>query len=261
MSLSEETKLAFETWPEWRLALDEPPTMIRRLSGGSTNQLYLLKAAGLRLVLRVNHQDSATLGIDRQREEQILDRVQGKAFMPVVFYCNAKQRVLVTEYIEGYQWQPDALSDPVKVDSLVELIEQIHSVKKDIPPFDYAAHLQGYWQRLLESKAPFPMSALKLYKGIEAGLPAFQAAIKDPVLCHHDLTPENIIERGDGQLVVLDWEYAGGGSALVEAMGVARYWQNPDLTERITGNADGQETIQLAQDIVDFYELAWSLLR
>ena len=56
MALSEETMLAFDTWPEWRLALDQPPTIIRRLSGGSTNQLYLLKAAGLRLVLRVNHE-------------------------------------------------------------------------------------------------------------------------------------------------------------------------------------------------------------
>jgi len=31
-----------------------------------------------------------------------------------------------------------------------------------------------------------------------------------PVLCHHDLIPENILETDDG-LVLLDWEYASLG--------------------------------------------------
>ncbi len=261
MSLSEAAQTAFDTWPEWRLPLNDPPTIIRRLTGGLTNELFLLKAAGLRLVLRVNHEDGESLGIDRQREQQILDLIQGKAFAPVVFHCDATKRVLVTEYIEGYQWQPDELADPLKADSLVDLITQIHNVKQGVPLFDYEAHLRSYWQRLLESDQPFPMSALKLYKNIEAGLPEFQGAIKDPVLCHHDLIPANIIEQGEGQLVVLDWEYAGGGSALVDAMGVARYWQNPELTARITDQGVAEETQQLARDIVNFYEMAWLLLR
>lgn len=261
MSLSEAAKSAFDTWPQWRLALDQPPTIIRRLTGGLTNELFLLKAAGLRLALRVNHEDGDLLGVDRYREQQILEQIQGKPFAPVVFHCDASRRVLVTEYIEGYQWRPDELCDPLKADSLVDLISQIHSVKQGIPVFDYGAHLRSYWQQLLESNQPFPMSALKLYKTIEAGLPAFQAAIKEPVLCHHDLIPANIIERDEGQLVVLDWEYAGGGSALVDAMGVARYWQNPELAARITDGGVDEATLQLARDIVDFYEMAWSILR
>ena len=260
MSLSDATRLAFDTWPQWRLALDEPPTIIRRLPGGLTNQLYLLKAAGLRLVLRVNNKDSDLLGIDRQREQQILEQIQGESFAPVVFYCDPEQQVLVTEYIEGYQWQPEDLKDEGKLDSLLELIRLIHRVKRDIPPFDYAAHLKAYMQRLLESKQPFPMSALKLYKGIETGLPAFEAAIKEPVLCHHDLTPENIIETDDGRMIVLDWEYAGGGSLLIEAMGVARYWNSPELSAGLIDPASSEVTLQLARDIVDFCDLAWGVL-
>lgn len=261
MSMSDADHIAFDTWPEWRLALDSPPSMIRRLAGGLTNQNYLLKAAGLRLVMRVNHSDSTGLGIDRQREQEILEKISGKAFAPVVFYCDPARGVLVTQYIEGYQWQPNELADTIKVDSLVNLVRQIHEISEHIPPFDYGAHVRNYWQQLLESNQPFPMTALKLYRSIEARLPDFQEAIKEPVLCHHDLTPANIIENSDGQLLVLDWEYAGAGSPLIEAVGLARYWQHPDLATRIHTRAEDKETLQLAEDIVDFYELAWSLLR
>ncbi len=261
MSLSDETRIALETWPEWRLALDNPPTMIRRLSGGLTNQHYLLKAGGLRVVMRVNQVDSGRLGIDRRREQKVHEGLAGKAFAPVIFYCNPEQGVLVTQYIEGRQWQPDDLDDPDKLSNLLALIADIHSVKKAIPPFDYSAHVRNYWQRLCESRQPFPMAALKLYRSIESRLPEFQSAITDPVLCHHDLTPANIIETGEGQLMVLDWEYAGAGLPLVEAIGVSRYWQKPELTEKIMGTSESAPFQQLARDIVEFYELAWPLLR
>lgn len=261
MSLSDITQIAFDTWPEWRLALDKPPTIIRRLPGGLTNQHYLLKAGGLRVVMRVNQVDSARLGIDRWREQKIYEQLAGKVFAPVIFYCNPGQGVLVTEYIEGTQWRPNDLADPEKFANLLALIVDIHSIKKDIPAFDYGAHVRNYWQRLCESKQPFPMAALKLYRSIEARLPEFQAAIKEPVLCHHDLTPANIIETGEGQLMVLDWEYAGAGLPLVEAIGVSRYWQKPELAEKIIGTSEPAPFQQLAMDIVEFYELAWPLLR
>ena len=261
MPLSLAARTAFDTWPQWHLALDGPPTIIRRLPGGLTNTHYLLKANGLRVVMRINNPDASRLGIDRQREQQILEQINGKPFAPVVFYCSAEQGVLVTEYVEGVQWRADTLDDPVKIDSLIALIEQIHSVCTAIPAFDYSAHLRNYWQRLLDSDQPFPMAAQRLYRRIEPQLPAFQAAITQPVLCHHDLTPANIIENADGQLIVLDWEYAGGGLALIEAIGASRYWQNIAFSERILEHNEDNEALELAGEIVDFYELAWTLLR
>ncbi len=261
MPLSDIARTAFDTWPQWSLALDSPPTIIRRLVGGLTNQHYLLKANGLRVVLRVNNPDAARLGINRQREQTVLEQISDKPFAPAVFYCAPQNGVLVTEYVEGIKWQRDSLDDPLKIDNLIELIDQIHAVNTAIPTFDYSAHVRHYWQRLLESVQPFPMAAQRLFRRIESQLPAFQAAITQPVLCHHDLTPANIIENAEGQLMVLDWEYAGGGLALIEAIGVSRHWQNVNLSERILERNEDNEALQLAGDIIDFYELAWRLLR
>lgn len=261
MPFSNTAQQAFDTWPQWHLPLDKPPTIIRRVTGGRTNQHYLLKAAGRRVVMRVNNRDTARLGIDRAREQRILEQIQGQPFAPVVFYCRADEGVLVTEYIAGRQWQAGELSQRCKEDSLVELVKQIHGCQADIPDFDYCAHAQNYWQRLLACEQPFPMSALRLYRGLESRLPAFQQAINEPVLCHHDLTPANIIETGEGQLKVLDWEYAGRGAGLVDALGAARFWQKAGLMDRITRPEGSTGMRQTAQDLVDFYELAWSLLR
>ncbi|PCJ36634.1 MAG: hypothetical protein COA75_07600 [Cellvibrionales bacterium] len=261
MPFSEAARTAFDTWPQWRLALDCPPTIIRRLPGGLTNQHYLLKAGGLRVVMRINNPDATRLGINRQREQKILEQINGKAFAPVVFYCEPQDGVLVTEYVEGTQWQPDSLDNPVKIDMLLELMTQIHAVSTGIPLFDYSAHVRNYWQRLLDNDQPFPMSAQRLYRRIESRLSAFQTAIKQPVLCHHDLTPANIIENSEGQLIVLDWEYAGAGLPLIEAIGASRYWQNIAFSECILKHDEENEALELAGDIVDFYELAWQHLR
>lgn len=261
MPLSDTARTAFDTWPQWSLALDSPPIILRRLPGGLTNQHYLLKAGGLRVVMRINNPNAARLGIDRQREQKILEQINGKAFAPTIFYCEPQQGVLVTQYVEGIQWQADSLDNPLKIDSLLELITQIHGVCTDIPFFDYSAHVRNYWQRLRESEQPFPMSVQRLYRRIESRLAAFQAAIKHPVLCHHDLTPANIIENVSGQLIVLDWEYAGGGLPLIEAIGASRYWQNIAFSERILEHDEDNEALELAGNIVDFYELAWKHLR
>lgn len=264
MAMSEASKTAFDTWPEWQLPLGEPPTIIRRLSGGLTNELYLLKGAGLRLVMRVNT-NQVLAGIDRFREQKILENIQGRPFAPVVFYCNPARQILVTQYIEGYHWRAGDMSEPEKLERLVSLIQHIQEHGKGIPLFDYQGCLQDYWQQLLESNKPFPMAAHRLYKGIEERLPAFQQNMEEgagvAVLCHHDLTPTNVIETDAGQLIVLDWEYAGAGSALIEALWLTRFWEAPELMARLTGREVNEESLALARDVVAFYDLAWSLLR
>lgn len=262
--MSEASRAAFDTWPQWRLPLGEPPTLIRRLGGGLTNELFLLKASGLRLVMRVNAGQTIT-GVDRLREHKILNQIQGRPFAPVVFHCDPEQRVLVTQYIEGYHWQPEDLADSEKMDRLVRLVGQIQQHGEGIPRFDYLGCLRDYWQQLLESNKPFPMAAHRLYKSIEERLSSSPLSAGEgngkTVLCHHDLTPANIIETEAGELMVLDWEYAGLGSNLIEALWLARYWQAPDLSVRIAGRDASEESLSLARAIVEFYDLAWSLIR
>lgn len=248
--------MGLNTWPEWRLALDNTPTIIRPVLASKTH--YLLNAAGMRLVLRTDVPGNSS-SISRQNEHVILEVIQGKPFAPVVFYSNVDKGILVTEYIEGYQWQPDELTDSIKVDSLVELVGQIHQITQGIPPYDYGTQISNYWKQLLDSDEPFPMSALKMYRDLEQGMGHIQAAMGQPVLCHHNLVPGNIIEDSTGQLKVLGWKFAGAGSPVIDAVGLGRSWRNPELTTRLI-EAESIEAHPMAQQIIDFYELVLPLL-
>ena len=260
MSLPDVIQIAFDTWPNWRLALDSPPTIIRSLPSGRGDLQYLLNAGGFRLVLRAVRAGQERSEADRYREQVVLDSIVGKPFTPIVFYCEPDRGVVVTEYLEGTHWCADDLDDPVKMDSLVDLIGAIHSIASDMPIFDYGVEVRSSWQRLMDSGNPVPMAALKMYRSIEESLVEFQSSARESVLCHHGLTPENIIETSEGQLVVLDWRDAGGGSPVIEAVGLGRYWQSPELVSRLLGGGEdvadyNVEAHELAQSMESFHQL------
>ena len=268
MSLSTAARAAFNTWPEWRIAQDKPPTIIRRLQGEGDSHHYLLKTNGLRVVLRINDSSHKSDDIDRHQECEILEQINGLPFSPTVFYCCPDKGVLVTAYIEGQQWQADSAADPMKIEKLLDLRAQIHAVGKVRAQYNYAAQLRSHWQKMLNSKRPFPMTAQRQYRKIQARLPNFQTNTQPLVLCHHNLTPKNIIENAEGQLIVLNWEYAGGGLPLIEAIHLRRHWPIPELDEESKGRCRGEAlahpkndgAFELAQDIADFYQLAWSVI-
>jgi thiamine kinase-like enzyme len=255
LPLSEKVHLAFGTWPEWRLALDQPPTIIRPLSSRKDNRHYLLNAGGFRLVLRINIGENNKPDVATEREYAILEAIDSKPFAPTVFYNDQGKDVLVTEFIEGYQWQPDDLSDTSKRDSLIELVSDIHAVKHQIPAFNYSDQLRRRWQKLLDSNEPFPMEALKMFRDLESALADLEATITQPVLCHHDLTPGNIIADASGQLKVMNWTNAGAGSPIIEAFWLADAWQNRDLVNSLLGGDESTHTHLLAQRLLDFYRL------
>ena len=52
----------------------------------------------------------------------------------------------------------------------------------------------------------------------------WQAKQTNQVLCHHDLTPENILETKQG-IKIIDWEYSGRGHREFDAI---RLLRDPD---------------------------------
>lgn len=257
MPISERVQAAVDTWPRWQLALERPPQIIKPLTGGLTNQCYLLKADGHRLVLRVNAINSLRLGIDRSREREILAALAGRDFAPQVYYCEPDEQVLVTEYVEGRHWLPgDVAQRPDKQSELLSLIEKIHGCDIPTAVFDYASHVRQYWQQLCAGQAPVPLATYHLYRTIEPLLDEFQRGIEKAVLCHHDFSPTNIIEDDSGRLVVLDWEFAGRGEQLMDFAALGQAW---NLTDALPRPLCAQRR-QLAEQITRFLNQIWPLL-
>lgn len=155
-------------------------------------------------MLRVNNPDASKLGVNRQTEITILKKLQSTDFVPRFYFADSG--FLVREYIEGFALDDASITDPDIKKQIENALKVIQSVKfTDLDPRNYEAYCREYCNQL---------SPVYLDKTIRQAL--FQIARNidtqnwTPVLCHHDLIPENIIMNSRG-LFIIDWEYASLG--------------------------------------------------
>ncbi|WP_185233893.1 choline/ethanolamine kinase family protein [Teredinibacter franksiae] len=213
---------ALSTWHSWHVELSSQPRVLRDLSSGTTNSSYIVgsdkRKDGIswpagnqkKYCLRLNADNSTVLGIKRETEYTILEQLKGTGLSPKILHYNTKLDFCVFEYITGRSWSRSDLTRLTQRRRLEELLTQVQRVRVKVPACDYLAYVQNYLNQI-ERLAP---DSLRVFGD---ALPEFLAELKTfmvsgwtPVLCHHDLIPENILETDDG-LVLLDWEYASLG--------------------------------------------------
>lgn len=200
------------------------PRLIRALQGGRTNQSFLVECGAHLGVVRINAHNSANLGIDRERELSLLRLLQSLECVPRVWF--ASQEVLVTEFVDGRQWHGYSLQQPRLRRRLARLIERLQGITltASMPRFSYRVHCENYLQQL-EDTFPDGAAVVALAATLDEG-------DWQPVICHHDLVPENIVETERG-LVLLDWEYAGWGHPAMDGVRLyGRDFPHPD-TEKV----------------------------
>ena len=101
-------------WQNWDAALSCAPSIASKLSGGLTNQTYLLNSNIGQLVLRIHHPNSGDLGINRHRESVILRFLGSLNIGPNIVYQHPDHQYLVYSYIDGSVWSEADLTQPAK---------------------------------------------------------------------------------------------------------------------------------------------------
>jgi thiamine kinase-like enzyme len=155
-------------------------------------------------VLRVNNPQAHKLGVNRKSEITILKTLQSTDFVPRFYFADSS--ILVTEYIDGRALDAEAaLKSEIK-----KQIEQNLAVLQsfeftDIDFLNYESYLREYCKQLNEKDLDINIrqALFRIARSVDN-----QDWI--PVLCHHDLIPENIIQGPKG-LFFIDWEYAAFG--------------------------------------------------
>ena len=211
MQLLQQTLANWRQWNTDSGELTAQPTQVRQLTGGRTNRSFLVAQGDFKAVVRINALNSASLGIDRQREGIILESLQSTGTVPKILYRT--DQVLVSVFHEGRSWGEEDSRSSEQMAALNQLLQRIQGVEvAQLQRRNYVQYCQAYIDQL---GSAFAIEGLQ--QTILTAAAAIDAADWHAVICHHDLVPENILVTADG-LIVLDWEYAALGHPALDAL-------------------------------------------
>ncbi|HNT75426.1 MAG TPA: choline/ethanolamine kinase family protein [Anaerolineae bacterium] len=184
-------------------------TQVERLEG-LTNQNYLVTLDGERLVVRLSRENAAALGINRELEWEALSAAAAAGIAPEVVHIILPEGHLVTRYIHGHHWTLAEWRDPVNLRRLVEKVKQLHSLPPVRATFSPFQRVETSIERARTLGVLFPPDFDRFIQAMQA-IRQDQQADPYPWLrfCHNDLFCVNVMD--DGQVRLLDWEFAGMG--------------------------------------------------
>lgn len=192
----------------------------RPLSGGITNQNFVVEDAGERYFVRIGD-DIPIHGVMRFNELAASRAAADAGISPPVVHH--EPGALVLGFVEGETLDEAKVREQRNLERIVPLIKRCH---EDIPYHlrgpslvfwvfqvlrDYAGTLRDGSSRML----PELPRLLEIAARLEEAVGPVRL-----VFGHNDLLPANFIDDGD-RLWLVDWDYAGFNSALFDLGGLA----------------------------------------
>jgi thiamine kinase len=180
-----------------------------RIKHGLTNESWLVRAGGDAVVVRISNTAQNALQIDRDSEAGILAATAAAGIGPPVLLCEPARHVLVTRYL-GATWTREDATRERNIERLARLLRRLHGLA--VPPgvhrVELISSVEGYLDTLDEHGARSELTALSLRERARRVAGKLRES-RIACLCHNDVHHLNIID--DGELRLIDWEYAGRG--------------------------------------------------
>lgn len=236
------------------------------LTGGITNHNFRVRFGGRETVLRIPGKDTALLGISRDAERLAAERAAVLGIAPALL--DAGEDHLVCELIEGGPIDGDRLRR--RPDSAAQALRAFHDCGLQLPASFWVPDLLDRYAEIVGERGgqlpPRYAQARSLAGRIAAVLP-----LSEPVACHDDLLPGNVLarDRDPDRAVLVDWEYAGMGHRMFDLGNLAVNNEFDDAAEErllaaYFGRAptDGQRAaLKLMRIMSDAREGAWGVVQ
>lgn len=172
---------------------------------------------GRRHVLRVATRGAPAL-LDIVTEARAMIAAANAGVAPAVVAIDADRGTLLAEYRAGTPWQGADTRDPQNLARLAALLRTLHAVRVDLPVFAAERVATGYLVRL-GAAVRGDARAARWGDELVALARRYDAEYAPTAFCHHDLAGANIID--DGELVLVDFEYAVRGTPLLDLANLA----------------------------------------
>ena len=181
---------------------------ISALSGGLTNENYLVESDGEKYVMRVPGQSTELLSIDRENEVHNTKAAATTGIGPRVFEHVPEIDVMVLEFITGPTMSAKRLQSQTMPARMARSFHTLHAAPRFLGDFNMFRLMEYYLKIVEEHGVTIP-------DGYRAWLPtvgeierAVGVAALPTVPCHNDLLCENFIDDGI-ELRIVDYELSG----------------------------------------------------
>ena len=178
------------------------------LSGGLTNENYLVDAGGERYVMRLPGASTELLSIDRANELYNTRAAATTGIGPRVLEHIPALDAMILEFIPGPTMSAATLRSRAMAERMAESFKRLHAAPRFRKDFDMFRLIEEYLWIVGEHEVAIPddySARLPLVKEIERAVSVGALPI---VSCHNDLLCEDFIDDGRA-LRIVDYELSG----------------------------------------------------
>lgn len=233
---------------------------LKLVNAGLTNHTFVIHLDGRRLVLRVDTEGAAVLGLDREMELTVLQRASRAGIAPDVVFADPGAGLLVCDYLPGRALDASDLATTVTLEALAGVLREVHQLPECGASFA-ASNVAARYVDIVRSDPD--LHAFALY--CAASIAAIPAA-SHLRCCHHDIVAGNVIldPATNGRLRLIDWEYACDNEPLFDLASLIGYHDMAAgpaaiLLSAYTGgnDAEARDCLQLQLRLFDLLQWLW----
>ncbi len=205
---------------------------IRCVKAGMTNQSFLFEVQGRPYICRVPGPGTGLL-INRRQEADAFKAVQPLGISEHVIYFDSETGYKIAEYYEGAR-NADASSES-DMRTCMKLLKQLHHSGVTVGhEFDIRERI-GFYEKLCLNYGEIPFED---YREVKAHMTELMDGLdrlnRPKVLAHVDSVADNFLFLPDGQLKLIDLEYAGMCDPLIDVAMCAIYsYYNDDQVDQL----------------------------
>lgn len=238
---------------------------IQQLSGGITNENYLVETEAGRFVLRVAGKGTEELGINRHHEFAAATLAWELDIGPEIVAYWEQEGIFVSRYVEGRSLTAEDFRSPAVLQAAATLLRTLHGARAIPGEFSAFRTVERYAYVAERHGVPLPHDledSLAFARRIEGAV-----GLLPPVPCHNDLLAANFLSEGD-RLYLLDWEYAGMGDPYFDLGNLAANQamdegQEAELVRAYFGGLERWRLarLRLMRVMSDFREAMWGFVQ